>query len=394
MAVENTLLWVGGAGEADFEAWCDCAGVGPADTAGVTPDGVGAEGAGAGALDVVVVDGFDPPMLSVIVGGGAGASVGWARSIGAGGGGCPAPCWGRTNGRPGTNSKAPAFNLLIVCADQSDRTEVTSQRGATNICGYYFQSRDRRSNIFRVMVAQLHNILLAGSNLLQLESAAGEARNLESVLNARLENFYASLNKNRPLPVPNAIQDLHLETAQCALELIEQAHRLLDDQLQGRAHDDASIGSRDLAQLRTLLTMVFRWGVSPLLTRISGTWSSNLAFRIGPRDIEPTAVPEDYRSLSSLLMRLAAILLPHGAHGRLSQTLVTTSILERHMLDFLKASMALGWLPKSLTSESARAVDALRPIVLRLLELCVDMIEGRKIAPYVVMKYAVVPDNR
>jgi len=244
------------------------------------------------------------------------------------------------------------------------------------------------------MVAQLHNILLAGSNLLQLESAAGQARNLESVLNARLENFYASLSKDRPLPVPNTIQDLHLETAQCALELIEQAHRFLDDKLQGRTPDDAPIGSRDLAQLRTLLTMVFRWGVSPLLARISGVWSSKLASRVGPRDIELTKVSEDYGSLSSLLMRLAAILLPHGAHGRLSQTPIATSILERHMLDFLKASMALGWLPKSLTSENARAVDAFRPVVLRLLELCVDIIEGWKFVPYIVMKCAVVPDNR
>ncbi|KAL4075900.1 hypothetical protein J3A83DRAFT_4370121 [Scleroderma citrinum] len=232
------------------------------------------------------------------------------------------------------------------------------------------------------MVAPLHDILLAGSNLLQLESAAGQERNLKSVLNTRLENFYASLSKSRPLPAPVTIQDLHLETAQCALEVVEQAHRLLDvdaypsmetlpsdGQLPGRMPDDAPVvGARDLTQLRTLLTMVFRWGVVPLFARISDTWTSKLPSRVGVRVVELAESPGDYESLSSLLMHLASILLPRGAHGHLSQTLITTSILDRHMVDFLRASMALGWLPKSLSSGSTRTVDDLRPIVLRLLE--------------------------
>ena len=242
-------------------------------------------------------------------------------------------------------------------------------------------------------MAQLHNILLAGSNLLQSESAASQAQNLEGVLNSRLVSFYASLSKDRPLPVPSTIQDLHLETAQCALEVVEQAHCLLGDQTQGHTLDDVPIGSRDLGQLRILLSMVFRWGTSPLLTRISVTWSNKLTTRVGPRVVELTDISEAYGSLSSLLMRLAHILLPNGAHDRLSQTLITTSILERHMVDFLEASMALGWLPKSLSSEGTLAADALRPIVLRLLELCVDIVEGRKIVPYVVIKYAVAPHN-
>lgn len=101
--------------------------MGAADTAGITVEDVGTEGAGAGA-DALVVDGFDPPMLSVIVGGGAGVSVCGARSIGAGGGGCPAPGWWGANGRPGTNSKAPAFNLLMICADQSNRKQASNFR--------------------------------------------------------------------------------------------------------------------------------------------------------------------------------------------------------------------------------------------------------------------------
>ncbi|KAI6035338.1 hypothetical protein F5J12DRAFT_909233 [Pisolithus orientalis] len=223
---------------------------------------------------------------------------------------------------------------------------------------------------------QVSDILRAASHL--LDSEAGQDRNLKSVLNTRLDNFYASLSKDRPFSVGDTVEGLRLETAQCALETVEQVNRLLDANVSTSAaaapgahdmqDDDAPvIGSRDLTQLRTLLSIVFRWSIDPLLARVSHALPSNHSRQVGTRVVE-LGTPEDYHSLSSLLLRLAAILLPCGPRGRLPHTPITTAILDRHFVDFTRASITLGWLPKSLSSTDALAIDDLRPVVLRLLE--------------------------
>lgn len=223
------------------------------------------------------------------------------------------------------------------------------------------------------------DILRAASHL--LDSDAGQDRNLKSVLNARLDKFYSSLSKDRPFLVRDTIEDLRLETVHCALEALEQVCGLLDvncstsaesvpeaPDVQVEVSDDAPVvGSRDLAQLRTLLSIVFRWGIDPLLARVSHAWPGKPTRQVGTRIVE-LGTPEDYHSLSSLLLRLSTLLLPSGPRGRLSQTVITTAILDRYLADFMGASIALGWLPKSLSSADTPAIDDLRPVVLRLLE--------------------------
>ncbi|KAI6047223.1 hypothetical protein EDC04DRAFT_2622339 [Pisolithus marmoratus] len=222
---------------------------------------------------------------------------------------------------------------------------------------------------------QVSDILRAASHL--LDSEAGQDRNLKSVLNARLDNFYVSLNKDRPVLVRVTVEDLRLETAQCALETIEQVNNSLDADVSASAatvlrdqnvqDDKPVVGTRDALQLRTLLSIVFRWGIDPLLTRVSQAWPGNTP-RLAGTSIVELGTPQDYHSLSSLLLRLSAVLLPCGPRGRLSQTLITTTILDRFLADFMRASITLGWLPKSLSSADTPAIDDLRPVVLRLLE--------------------------
>jgi hypothetical protein len=91
----------------------------------------------------------------------------------------------------------------------------------------------------------------------------------------------------------------------------------------------------------------------------------------GPKIIDLTTTPEDYRQLSSFLVRILALLLPDGLHGRLPQTLITTTLLDRHLTDILKPCIALGWLPKSLSSEGTPTLDEIRPKIMRLFEMCV-----------------------
>ena len=96
-------------------------GVAAPDAGGEVTGAGAAAGAGAGA-DVGGV-GLLPPILSVMVGGGFGASSCIGRSMGAGGGCAGWPGWVGGRNLPGTNSAALKFSLLIVKERKRDRRE-------------------------------------------------------------------------------------------------------------------------------------------------------------------------------------------------------------------------------------------------------------------------------
>ncbi|KIJ70504.1 hypothetical protein HYDPIDRAFT_143972 [Hydnomerulius pinastri MD-312] len=225
------------------------------------------------------------------------------------------------------------------------------------------------------MASQLVNVLLAGSYLLD-SGQTGQELDLKNILSVRLEKFYTALQIDRPVVTRDTVEDLQLETAQCALQVVERVQQLLDaDPSEKTSQDDVkllesapAIGTRDLTELRTLLTMIFRWGVDPLLGRVMVAWPSKPTPRTSTKIIDLTSTPVDYKTLSSLSTRIMSLLFPCGIQGSLPQTLITTTILNRHTVGLLKVSMALGWLPKSLSSEDSPTVDSLRPPVLRLLE--------------------------
>lgn len=177
----------------------------------------------------------------------------------------------------------------------------------------------------------------------------------------RLQNilrFYASLGEPPP-PIPDPSPPaLLLHTARGALLLVHRLQLLLD------AHDQETIGARDLAVTRSLLTLLFQSGINPLLARLLLLWRTN------PTHNDPLA---DLTALSSLLSDLMSTLFPRGVRERPPQTLITTTILDRHVPDLLRASITLAWLPKLLWPQDDLSLHTLRPFVLRLLELCVYM---------------------
>lgn len=188
---------------------------------------------------------------------------------------------------------------------------------------------------------------------------------------ARLARFYAVLGEQSPA----TDIDTHLETARAALHVVRRVQLLLDDP------DIPAIGTRDLNVLRTLLTLLFQRGINPLLTRLDPLWRKNSAL---------SAPLADLAALYALLSDLMSTLFPHGVHAQPPQTLITTTILHRHVPDLLKASIALAWLPKSLWPQGDFSLHALRPSVLRLLELCVYM---RCISAHLILNRVVKPSS-
>ncbi|KXN90255.1 hypothetical protein AN958_04046 [Leucoagaricus sp. SymC.cos] len=191
-----------------------------------------------------------------------------------------------------------------------------------------------------------------GLNLIQTDLKANQQQNdLKSVLESRLSHYYFSRNQDWPSGSLKSLRDTELMTAREALYVIERIQELLS------IEDDAivpTIGTRDLGQIRTLLSLVFKWGPIPAASSSS-------------KVVDLSTVVDDYSLLSEITLRILGLIFPSGVHGKLAQSLITTTLLNRHFVDILRPALSLGWLPKSLNTEGMPVVDSIRPLIMRLL---------------------------
>jgi hypothetical protein len=234
---------------------------------------------------------------------------------------------------------------------------------------------------------ELSRCLAAGSLLIQTEKS-GPAPNLRAILLTRLTQYRAQ----RGLPERDdgnfSLEEVQEETAEEALSVVETVQNILDQDEGTRPATDVPphpredapgevplIGTRDISQLRTLLSIVFKWGTEPLLAHIQVVWPSRSDIRAQPMSkiLDVDDAPQAYAKLTSMTRRLLSLLFPHGVHSTIPQTLITTTLLIRHTTDLLRPGIALGWVPKAISTESFSAVDDLRPLIMRLMsmyELC------------------------
>lgn len=223
--------------------------------------------------------------------------------------------------------------------------------------------------------SKLATALRDGANLLHTNSEPKQNQqlhhDLKSVLESRLLHYYSSRNQDWSPDSLRSLRDAELLTAREALSVVERIQQLL------AIEDDAvvpAIGTRDLSQIRTLLSLVFKWGTEPLLTRVKEAWPSKSSpsaagSSSGSNIIDLSTLADDYTLLSQFTLRILGLIFPGGVHGKLPQSLVTTTVLNRHLVDVLQPAFALGWLPKALSTESMPVVDAIRPLVMRLLSM-------------------------
>lgn len=243
---------------------------------------------------------------------------------------------------------------------------------------------------------ELATLLRAGSVLLYTETQPPPS-DLKAVLSSRLSQ-YRALRRLPEHDYSSASQeDLQRATALEALFVVERVQQILDSEvvpLQNPSSNPASsasprkynentpgetplIGTRDISQLRTLLSIVFKWGLDPLLARVQSAWPSKTSqsqretSHSGPRIIDLTGVPEDYTLLTSMLRRAMSLLFPQGVNGKIPQTLITAAVLNRHVTDLLNSGIALGWIPKSLATADMPVVDDMRAFVMKLLSMYV-----------------------
>ncbi|KIM46218.1 hypothetical protein M413DRAFT_426519 [Hebeloma cylindrosporum] len=221
--------------------------------------------------------------------------------------------------------------------------------------------------------------LFDGAALLGTPSSHNTANNLETILKTRLSAYYTRLSDQVALGHLNDSSssiNLQLLTAREAFNVVEKIQKVLDSEPHGSSSkmDDGlpdqapSIGTRDLATLRTLLSLVFKWGIDTLFARVRRNWPTEKEVK-GSNAIDLTLETGNCQMLATLLMSLFSLLFPDGPQGRISQTLITTTILSRHVTDILLPALALGWAPGSLSTHSLPVLHDARPLVMRLMKL-------------------------
>lgn len=200
-----------------------------------------------------------------------------------------------------------------------------------------------------------------GACLIQSSEEMDRPSDLSSLLRARLDRYYASKNQTCPVPPSASQDDIQLATASEALVVIQQAHDVL------ASEKDSMIGSQNMSQVKTLLSLVFRWGTTALLNRVSHSWPSKASSTHRSVVIDLTDAPTQYHTLVQLTKRIIGLLFPEGVHGPIVHTYITSVMLSDHLSNILSSCITLGWLPKSLSNPAIPTVDELRPPIMRLL---------------------------
>lgn len=222
---------------------------------------------------------------------------------------------------------------------------------------------------------ELTRWLTVGALLIHSEKG-GPASNLRTVLLTRLAQYCAQ----RGLPECDcddySLEQAQEETAQEALSVVEGVQRILDQDAgdvssqskEGEPGEVPLIGTKDISQLRTLLSIVFKWGTEPLLAHVQVVWPAR-GSSAGSKLLDVDDAPQSLAKLTNITRRLLSLLFPRGAHGTVPQTLITSTLLNRHTTDLLRPGIALGWVPKALSTESLPVVDDLRPLIMRLMSM-------------------------
>ncbi|KAG5637776.1 hypothetical protein H0H81_003277 [Sphagnurus paluster] len=172
---------------------------------------------------------------------------------------------------------------------------------------------------------------------------------LKSVLIGRLCRYYTRRGSGSVTDTMS-LEDVQIATAREAISVIERVQKIIGVEESPGQDQPPLIGTRDLAQLHILLSIVFKWGLDPLYAKVVLTWPEGVSLQGKARIIDLAASSEDYATLSSFTSSILHLVFPDGVRGRIPQSHITTAILERHTLDILKSSIMLGWIPKSLST--------------------------------------------
>jgi hypothetical protein len=128
-----------------------------------------------------------------------------------------------------------------------------------------------------------------------------------------------------------------------------------------------ALGTRDLGVLKTLFSIVFGWGLTPLLVALYSSQSAASS--------ASTSTPLDamdlLRNLKILIVRIASLLWPSPTYPgtsaqptRLFPSHITKILITAHITDILRAGISVGWISQPDEEVHRIVVELLKMLVI------------------------------
>lgn len=141
---------------------------------------------------------------------------------------------------------------------------------------------------------------------------------------------------------------------------------------------------RDIAQLKTVVSLVFKWSIEPLFSASLKSLSSGNSARI--QEITTSSQQRPIGNLSSVIRRIFKLIfrqpplacLPStsaqgAAESSVSQTHITQTLITRYATDILRPAVFLAWYdrlqPEAL--DIKELLNHVKACTIRFLNLCV-----------------------
>lgn len=220
----------------------------------------------------------------------------------------------------------------------------------------------------------LSTLISAAAVLSGSEHKTAQSPDLATVLKTRLVRTYGILQQDEHVIVSEvSLKVLQFITAKESLCLVESIQSLLDPDDSSYGSQTLLLGTRDISYVRTLLSIIFKWGVAPLVTELELTRHSFHAPKPGePRIIDLTERQLHPEDIPSITLRLLNLLF---GSTKIHQTWITTSILSQHSVDLLTPCLIVGWAPESAIFESfSRHARDVKALAIRFINVYVPVV--------------------
>lgn len=230
-----------------------------------------------------------------------------------------------------------------------------------------------------IIRSQLATAFRDGACLLDTAHSSVSPSNLQSVLEARLSQYFSQINSPRVFELETqklrTLEDVQLLTAQESLSVLRRIQKILGledstpETSQATSSQPPAVGARDLGQLRTLISIVCNWGLNPLFSKVSQFWNQFLESNGRGMITETSPSGDDLEQLSLMTLHCLSLLFPDGDQGPVEQTFISMAMLNRHLADLLRPGIALGWLPRNFTFDGRETRNGIRSLVIRILAI-------------------------
>lgn len=201
--------------------------------------------------------------------------------------------------------------------------------------------------------AKCQRLLSALTVISGTEGKGTSSPDLTTILKTRLTKVKDILNESISQELQSAeLKKLQYMTGLESLRLVSELQDILDQE-ETPSSGPPLLGTRDIACIRTILSIIMKWGLEPLLTElelnISGVGRPSIDRVSSIIDLTDRAI--DLQQLPDVLLNIMHLMFK-SATKTVRQSWITSSLLSNHAVGVLTPVLILGWSSKPIMGSS------------------------------------------